>query len=262
MSPRSASTGRRSPPSSIPPDRTGLLLHLNLPNPDGGPPQPLQRRDRSRSRDRNAVFIDVSGRPHVGPRPSSSHIDEQCRRLLMEVNLSDERKKFLEGFAAARAHHAAIWQGAPDARALANRAPRANGDLGRVDDGAVVELHEAHGKLYFYRVTEQEINDLKDRIRPIVTEMIANYAARNAEGRRLSVEDVIAHFDETANHSGQSMSYKEAMIEPIMWFSLAYIHGFPEKCYTSSSTFTHKVSKGPLALFNGLAALCIQVDPC
>ena len=61
-----------------------------------------------------------------------------------------------------------------------------------------MELHEALGKLYFYRVTEQEINDLKDRIRPIVTEMIANYAAINAEERGLSVQDVIAHFDETA----------------------------------------------------------------
>ena len=113
----------------------------------------------------------------------------------------------MEGFAAARAHHAAIWQGAPDARSLADRAPRANGELGRVDDGAVVELHEALGKLYFYRVTEQEINDLKDRIRPIVTEMIANYAARYYEERVLLVEEIIAQFDVTANHSSQSMSY-------------------------------------------------------
>ena len=78
-------------------------------------------------------------------------------------------------------------------------------------------------------MTEQQINTLKDRIRPIVTEMIANYAARNSKEQRLSVEEIIAQFDVTANHSGQSMPYKEAMIEPILRFSLA------------SSTFTHKV---------------------
>ena len=73
----------------------------------------------------------------------------------------------------------------------------------------------------------------------------------------LLVEEIIAQFDETANHSGQSMSYKEAMIEPILWFSLAYVQGFPQKYYMSSSTFTHKVNKALLALYHGLAALCI-----
>ena len=107
----------------------------------------------------------------------------------------------MDGFAAARAHHAAIWQGAPDARSLANRAPRANGELGEFDDGAIQALHKALGKLYNYRVMEEQINTLKDRIRPIVTEMIANYAARNSEQRGLSDEEVIAQFDVTANHS-------------------------------------------------------------
>ena len=256
-SPRSTTSSTGSTPL-YDPRAAALVQQIIIPDLQGSPAQPLQRRDRSRSRERGAAFIDASGRPRAGRRPSPSQIDQQRRQKIDRVNVSEDTRSLLAGYAAAIAHEDPSWQGGPNARDLANRAPKANGDIGGNDE-AIRDLREEVSKLVNHRTTEQEFTHLRNRIRPIVTAMIAKYAATYCpEGyRNLPADEIIAQFDMKVNHSGNSMSYKEAMIEPIMWFTLAYVHDFPQKYFMTSSTFTHKANLAPVAFYNGLAALCI-----